>query len=244
MDEPAKVTESLPSHGDAINKLFAQDYGASLRTACTVLRSRPDAEDAVQTAYCSAFRNFTKFRGELSFKTWITRMVVNCCLMQVRDRRARLLLALDDVLPTLESPTVSPETLCYRAELQADSLKASESASRCLRGIRDFWRCVSQSGRPSGPNGDRRAGTSTEASMINRQNAGAWGGNSRWWRRTRLHCLTTRIDGDARPIQFCRMLGAESLCRPLTARILQAVHGVHMRTLQVEHLAHRLRTQS
>jgi RNA polymerase sigma-70 factor (ECF subfamily) len=131
--------ETMPAQDEAVNALFAQHYEASLRVARRILRSREDSEDAVQTAYCAAFRNLHTFRGEASFKTWITKIVVNCCLKQVRKRRARPWLALDDAkhaLYTIESQTVTPETLCCWRELQAAHAGA---ASRLPQGLQDVY---------------------------------------------------------------------------------------------------------
>jgi len=160
MHQQANVNEALPVQGTPINELFAQHYKASLLTAYRLLRSKEDSEDAVQTAYFSAFRHFHGFRGESSFKTWITRIVVNCCLMQLRDRRARPQVPLDDAESTVASNAATPEVLCYRAELEAAHARAAsrtaEIASGCLCGICDFWYRVPQSGRSAGPDGDRR----------------------------------------------------------------------------------------
>lgn len=129
------VSETLPSEGDAINKLFAEHYKASLRTAKGILRLREDSEGAVQTAYCAAFRHLHRFRGESSFKTWITRIVVNCCLMQLRDRRARPQVPLDDVESTVASHGATPEVLCYLAELEAAHARAASGLPRVLRDV-------------------------------------------------------------------------------------------------------------
>src|SRR5262245_23758753 len=51
MYQQPNVNETLPSQGEAINKLHAEHYEASLRTAKRILRSKEDSEDAVQTAY-------------------------------------------------------------------------------------------------------------------------------------------------------------------------------------------------
>ena len=136
MYQQLKVNGSLPSQGDAINELFAQHYQNSLRTAKRILRSKEDSEDAVQTAYCAAFRQFHTFHGESSFKTWITRIVVNCSLMQLRERRARPQVALDEVQYGLESHAVTPETLCYLRELQAAHTNA---ASRLPQNLKDIY---------------------------------------------------------------------------------------------------------
>jgi len=135
MYQQANVNEELLSQGDAINELFAQHYGVSLRTAYRILRSKEDAEDAVQTAYCAAFRNFNNFRGESTFKTWITRIVVNSCLIQLRERRAKRQVSLDDIQPALESHALTPEKLCYQRELQAAHTKAASRLPQILRDI-------------------------------------------------------------------------------------------------------------
>jgi len=136
MYQPANSNEALRSQDIVINELFVQNYEASLRTAYRILRSKEDSEDAVQTAYCAAFRHFYRFRGESSFKTWITRIVVNSCLMQLRERRARTQVALDDAQPALVSHALTPETLCYLRELQAAHTNA---ASRLPQSLKDVY---------------------------------------------------------------------------------------------------------
>jgi RNA polymerase sigma-70 factor (ECF subfamily) len=78
-------------HGNqaAVGELFERHYVSSVGLARIILRSGEESEDAVQMAYLSAFRNLDAFRGESSFKTWITRIVVNYCLMQLRASRRR-----------------------------------------------------------------------------------------------------------------------------------------------------------
>ena len=124
-----------PSEGDALDTLLAQHYKASLRTANRILRSKEDSEDAVQTAYCAAFRRFHRFRGESSFKTWITRIVVNCCLMKIRDRRDKPHISLDYVQFTLASEDATPEVLCYLAELQAAHAGAATKLPKPLHDV-------------------------------------------------------------------------------------------------------------
>jgi RNA polymerase sigma-70 factor (ECF subfamily) len=139
MHEPSNGLETIQTQREAVNALFARHYQGSLRVAHRILRSREDAEDAVQTAYCAAFRNLHAFRGEASFKTWITRIVVNACLAQMRKRRARPWVALEDakrVLPRIESRAVTPETLCRSWELQDAHVRA---ASRLPQHLRDVY---------------------------------------------------------------------------------------------------------
>jgi RNA polymerase sigma-70 factor (ECF subfamily) len=62
----------------------------SLNVARGILRRHEDAQDAVQVAFMMAFRRLESFRGDASFKTWITRITVNCCLFQLREKRNRV----------------------------------------------------------------------------------------------------------------------------------------------------------
>lgn len=89
-NETELITRSKEGNQEAIAELFHRHYPASLHLAGGILRHPDDAQDAVQTAYFLAFRRLEKFRGESSFKTWITRIVVNCCLLQLREARHRV----------------------------------------------------------------------------------------------------------------------------------------------------------
>lgn len=135
MDRPANISESRHSQDKDISQSFVQHYKAFFRIAYRILRSKEDAEDAVQTAYCAASRDVHSFRGESSHKTWMTRIVVNCALGQLRTQRARLHVRFEDIqrsLPLVESQTLTPEALCYFRELQAAHRKA---VSRLPQGL-------------------------------------------------------------------------------------------------------------
>ena len=71
----------------AIAELFRRHYPSSLGVARRILRSGHDSQDAVQSAYCLAFEHIQAFRGEGGFKTWITRIVINSCLMYLRQNK-------------------------------------------------------------------------------------------------------------------------------------------------------------
>ncbi len=88
--ESELIANSREGDTDAIAELFHRHYPSSMRVALNILRHEDDAQDAVQAAYFMAFRRLEKFRGDASFKTWLTRIVVNCCLLHLRDARHRL----------------------------------------------------------------------------------------------------------------------------------------------------------
>ncbi len=125
----------------AIGELFERYYPSSLRVARGILRSEPESQDAVQAAYLSAFRHLDRFREDSAFKTWITRIVVNCCLMQIRERTYRLRwVHLKEIEQTagaivLRSPAPSPEETASSREL-------ASAHSRALAKLPLRWREV------------------------------------------------------------------------------------------------------
>ncbi len=107
----------------AIAELFGQHYQSSLRVARGILRSDDDAQDAVQKAYLSALKHMDEFRGEASFKTWITRIVINVCFMHIRQSSQGIVTRCDTDLPVaLNAPdltTKSPEDSAWCSELRS-----------------------------------------------------------------------------------------------------------------------------
>jgi RNA polymerase sigma-70 factor (ECF subfamily) len=67
-----------------------------LRTAVRITKNQEDGEDAVQEALLKAYWRINSFRGDSSFSTWLTRIVINLCLMQLRKNRTRPHHSLDE----------------------------------------------------------------------------------------------------------------------------------------------------
>jgi RNA polymerase sigma-70 factor, ECF subfamily len=75
----------------AIKHVISSNNQRLFRTAWSILKSRPDAEEAVQAAYLSAFSKIASFEGRSALSTWLTRIVVNEALGRRRaeERRRR-----------------------------------------------------------------------------------------------------------------------------------------------------------
>ena len=123
--EATLITESQQGGQRAIAELVRRHYPASLQLARGFLRQTEDAQDAVQMAYFLALRRLETFRGEASFKTWINRIVVNCCLVQLREARRRVTwVRLDDFHGTqvpgiLASHAPTPEKATWSHEISS-----------------------------------------------------------------------------------------------------------------------------
>jgi RNA polymerase sigma-70 factor, ECF subfamily len=70
--------------------VYAYHRRRLVATASRILQDHADAEDAVHEALLSAFKFKDKFRGESGLSTWLTRITINCCLMQLRRKRRML----------------------------------------------------------------------------------------------------------------------------------------------------------
>ena len=144
MQEQSEI--ELIAHGRrgdqaALTELFGRHYASCLRVARVILRSNDDSQDAVQAAYLLAFRHLRRFRGDACFKTWITRIVVNCCLMQLREARRRASwVTLEDLhgrgADALASRSPSPETVTWSGEI-ASAL--SEAFARLPKNLSETY---------------------------------------------------------------------------------------------------------
>jgi RNA polymerase sigma-70 factor (ECF subfamily) len=92
--------------------------------ALSILRNEQDAEDEVQNACWKAFEHLNQFNKDAKFSTWLSRIVVNQCLMRLRkERRARFLYLDEGVqgeeVAAIELPDESdtPETGVAKTEI-------------------------------------------------------------------------------------------------------------------------------
>ena len=103
-----------------------------LALARRIVREEARAEDCVQEAFSSIFKNLGSFRGEASLRTWMRRIVVNQSLMALRAQKRTNETPIDDLLPVFdangcreEEPWITfetPEHLLSEAETRATVL--------------------------------------------------------------------------------------------------------------------------
>lgn len=73
----------------AIEHVITTNNQRLFRTAWSILRNRSEAEEAVQSAYLSAFAKIGTFEGRSALSTWLTRIVINEALGRRRAERRR-----------------------------------------------------------------------------------------------------------------------------------------------------------
>jgi RNA polymerase sigma-70 factor, ECF subfamily len=97
----------------AFAELIERHQATCKKLALSILRDKLDAEDEVQNASWKAYEHINQFQQDSKFSTWLSRIVVNQCLMRLRkDRRAKFLYLDEGVageeIATLELPDVAP----------------------------------------------------------------------------------------------------------------------------------------
>lgn len=111
MSEPTiPATVTAPDEQDLLRRLrdgedpayeeMVRAYGPRLlAVARRMMGSEDDAQDALQDAFLSAFKNLHKFKEGAKLSTWLHRIVVNACLMKMRTRRRRPETSIEPMLP-------------------------------------------------------------------------------------------------------------------------------------------------
>jgi RNA polymerase sigma-70 factor (ECF subfamily) len=88
--DDALVTLCQEGNQAAFDELMRRHQMSALKVAVSIVRDRQDAEDEVQNAFWKAYEHINQFQRDAKFSTWLTRIVVNQCLMRLRQvRRAR-----------------------------------------------------------------------------------------------------------------------------------------------------------
>lgn len=90
------VRKAQDGDKEAFVRLMEENRLSFYRTAKAILHKEEDVEDAVQEAVCKAFYKLGGLRQPKYFKTWMTRILINCCYDLLRAQRGLVPL---EVLP-------------------------------------------------------------------------------------------------------------------------------------------------
>src|SRR5689334_412691 len=90
----------LCQRGDnpAFAELMKRHHAGAMKLALSIVRDNQDAEDEVQNAFWKAYEHIQQFQHDSKFSTWLTRIVVNQCLMRLRRGKRARFQYIDDML--------------------------------------------------------------------------------------------------------------------------------------------------
>lgn len=124
MDDSTLIAAAQQGDIQAFNRLVLTYQQIAYNVAYRVLSNQDAAMDATQDAFMRAYRALAQYRGG-SFKSWLLRIVTNCCYDQLRAKRRRPTTPLDDLVEDKEHSSLLqdhselPESYVERGELGA-----------------------------------------------------------------------------------------------------------------------------
>jgi len=123
-DESELIARARKGELDAFNALVEHFQTPIYNLCLRMLRSPQAAEDATQEAFISAYRRLDSFRGGV-FRSWLFRIASNACYDELRRRKARPALSLNEPAGSgdtqFDAPdrAPTPEDRAENAELRA-----------------------------------------------------------------------------------------------------------------------------
>ena len=132
----------------AFEQLVARHRDKIYARAYTMMRNEEEAVDLSQEAWVKGWQRLVQFQGESSFTTWMTRIVINVCLDQLRKRkrqRAESIEAMEEEAGGVERQMpvvmVNPTERLERAELRVridEALGKLSEAHRTVLVLHEF----------------------------------------------------------------------------------------------------------
>lgn len=131
-----RVIDEVTRGNREMFEVLVRRYNQQLfRVGFAYLRQREPVEDAMQNAYLKAFVHLGRFQGQASFSTWITRIMINECLMALRRRRQAVKEMLETEPPPDETSTPQGASRLTLKEMKIVLEKAIAGLPRKLRTV-------------------------------------------------------------------------------------------------------------
>ena len=110
-------------HGEKdLYSIIVRRYNQRLyRVGMSIINDDVEVEDAMQVAYINAYENLGKFGFRSSFPTWLTRILINECLLRLRKRKKPISMNdenMENVMRQNKEPQ-TPVTATVNSELRS-----------------------------------------------------------------------------------------------------------------------------
>jgi RNA polymerase sigma-70 factor (ECF subfamily) len=126
LEDTELVVLAQNGDNDAFAELVERHRQTCRRLAMSILKNVEDAEDEVQNALWKAFEHIGQFQQDAKFSTWLSRIVVNQCLMRLRKQKRTRAVSIDEPVSVEDSMRLdlpdhnpSPEQALGQTELGA-----------------------------------------------------------------------------------------------------------------------------
>ncbi|MDV7139304.1 RNA polymerase sigma factor [Maribacter sp. TH_r10] len=92
----------LKGNQNAQMEIYNRYYKAMYNTSVRIVKDSAEAEDVMQESFLSAFTKLHTFKGEVTFGSWLKRIVINNSIYHYRKNQKKNEVALDDILYKVE----------------------------------------------------------------------------------------------------------------------------------------------
>src|SRR5947209_7207714 len=124
-DDAALVLAAQKGDMAAFEELVARHRDKIYARAYTMMRNEEEAIDLSQEAWVKGWQRLAQFHGESSFGTWMTRIVINLCLDQLRKQKRQRTESVEELAEEsggverqMPVVTVNPTERLERSELR------------------------------------------------------------------------------------------------------------------------------
>ncbi|MBT9189627.1 RNA polymerase sigma factor [Zobellia russellii] len=83
-------------------EVYNRYYTAMYNTAVRIVKKSDEAEDVMQESFLNAFTKLHTFKGEVTFGSWLKRIVINNSIYHYRKQQKKNEVAIQDVLYKVE----------------------------------------------------------------------------------------------------------------------------------------------
>ncbi|MGB5819405.1 MAG: RNA polymerase sigma factor [Saonia sp.] len=83
-------------------EIYNRYYKAMYNTALRIVKNSAEAEDVMQESFFNAFTKLHTFKGEVTFGSWLKRIVINNSIYHYRKQQKKNEVDLDDVMYKVE----------------------------------------------------------------------------------------------------------------------------------------------
>ena len=83
-------------------EIYNRYYKAMYNTSLRIVKNSAEAEDVMQESFLNAFTKLHTFKGEVTFGSWLKRIVINNSIYHYRKQRKKNEVALDDIMYKVE----------------------------------------------------------------------------------------------------------------------------------------------
>ena len=142
IDDLYLIEKAKSGDYEAFEKLVSKYEAKVYTVAYRFFGNHEDACDLTQEVFIKVYKSLSDFRGDSNFMTWLYRITANACRDELRKRKSKCTISLDEeikedmtLLSSIPNNTLPPDAEFERKEL-------SDQVQHCLNLMSDEHRLV------------------------------------------------------------------------------------------------------